>query len=461
MKLPAGAVSAGLSIEDRLGMAFFLFVLVNAALFIRPAEIIPAMLGWEIYFYVILACLAVSIPEVLKYLTGNAPESQPITLCILGLALVIPIPFLLSGDLGEAWRTGFHFAKVIVYYVLFVSIIVTPARMRILLGCILAFSGIVTLLAVLQYHGAIQLNTIDALKDTVAGQYGDTITIRRLQGTGIFQDPNELCVLLSALVPLCLYFMLSDPNPFMKLLGLALLPLFGYAVYLTQSRGGFIAFAGGLGVLAWMRFGWQKAAMLGAIGLPVLLILFGGRQTEISTSTGTAQTRVSLWRDWMTVFRENAIFGKGMSLMKEDQMKNRRSDEEKRHLAHNSYLQGFADMGIFGGCLLVGAYFTALWSIYRYNARASVLVNADLRTLQPYVMATVSAFALGMLSLSICYIVPTYMMLALSVAFTQMARRSALVAPPPLRLDVPLMARMASAGIGVLGVIYVFVRFLA
>ena len=41
-----------------------------------------------------------------------------------------------------------------------------------------------------------------------------------------------------------------------------------------------------------MRFGWKKTALIGSIGLPLLLIVFAGRQTEISTSTGTAQTRV-------------------------------------------------------------------------------------------------------------------------------------------------------------------------
>jgi len=96
-------------------MAFFQFLLVNAALFIRPGEIVPALLGWEIYFYVILACLIAAAPDVLRYMAGQSLDTQPITLCVFGLLIAILVPPLLAGDMAEAWRTGFHFAKVIVY----------------------------------------------------------------------------------------------------------------------------------------------------------------------------------------------------------------------------------------------------------------------------------------------------------------------------------------------------------
>lgn len=442
-------------------MAFFLFLIVNAALFVRPAEIVPALLGWEIYFYAIVACLITAIPDVLRQLTGQSFESQPITICVFGLALVIPVPFLLAGEAGEAWRTWLVYAKIVVYYVLFISLVTTPARLRALLICVLCFAGLVSLLAILRFHDVIELNTIESLKDSATGRYGDTVSFRRLQGTGIFQDPNELCVMLAALLPVCLYFLLTDRNVFLRALCLPLVPLFLYAIFLTQSRGGFIAFAGGMGTLVWLRFGWKRAALIGAVGLPILLVLFAGRQTEISTTANTAQTRVELWRDWFMVFRENVVFGKGMTVPKEDEVKNRRSDEAKQHLAHNSFLQGFADTGVFGGCLMIGAFFTALWSLYRCHTSQSLLLDADLKAMHPFVMGMVTAFVLGMMTLTINYMVPTFMILALAVAFTQMARRSALIAPPPLRMDVSLLLRFGAVGFGFLVFIFLFIRVLA
>ena len=442
-------------------MAFFLFLLVNVALFIRPAEIVPALLGWEIYFYVILACMAAAAPDVLRYLTGPSLDAQPITLTVFGLLIAILIPSLMVGDLAEAWRTGFLFVKIIAYYLLFVSLVTTPARLRALLICILSCCGAITTLAVLRYHDVIKLDTVKSLADSAVGKNGEAIIIQRLQGTGIFHDPNELCVLLAAMVPIGMYFLFTSRQLILRVLSAAMLPLFGYAIYLTHSRGGFIAFASGLGALSWARFGWKKTALLGTFGLPFLLVLFGGRQTEISTSTGTARTRVELWREWLTTFRENPIFGKGMTLAKEEEVKARRPDEELRHAAHNSYLQCFADLGMFGGCLFVGAFVAAVWSIIRIHPRENLLLNLDLTVVQPYVLACVAAYAIGMMTLTISYIVPTYMMLAISVAYTRMATRSSLAPPRPLRFDHHLMGCYLAAGVGMLASIYVFVRFLA
>ena len=348
--------------DHETNMAFVLFLIVNAALFVRPAEIVPAMLGWEIYFYVIVACFVVAIPDVLRHFASQPLESQPITLCVFGLALVIPVPFLLAGDAAEAYRTSMIYTKIVVYYVLFISLVTTPARLRTLLICILTFAGLVTTLAILRFHDVIELNTIESLKDSMSGRYGDTIAFKRLQGTGIFKDPNELCVMLAALLPACLYFLLTDRNVFLRALCLPLVPLFAYAVFLTQSRGGFIAFAGGLGVLVWMRFGWKRAALIGTIGLPVLLVLFAGRQTEISTTANTAPTRVELWRDWFMVFRENVIFGNGMSAQKGEESRNAAPTWKGASGAQLVFAR-LRRPGRGWRFLFVGAFFTALWSL--------------------------------------------------------------------------------------------------
>jgi len=221
----------------------------------------------------------------------------------------------------------------------------------------------VTLLAVLRYHDIIYLEALDALNDTQAGAYGSEVTIRRLQGTGIFHDPNELCVLLAAMVPLALHFVVTSRTLALRIACGASLPLFGYAIMLTGSRGGFIAFAGGLAALSWMRFGWKNTALFGAVGLPALFVVFAGRQTELSTGAGTAQTRVELWRDWLQTFKENPLTGAGMTLRKEDDESLRRPDLERKMIAHNSYLQAFADLGVVGGCLFTGAFFVAGWSL--------------------------------------------------------------------------------------------------
>src|SRR5438132_32729 len=100
-------------------MAFVFFLLVNAVLFLRPAELVPGWQGVPLYECAIVACLIGALPEILRQL-GQPLESQPITLCVVGLLAAVLLAQLPALDVAEAGRTGFHFLKVLVYYVLFV-----------------------------------------------------------------------------------------------------------------------------------------------------------------------------------------------------------------------------------------------------------------------------------------------------------------------------------------------------
>src|SRR5262245_57333230 len=67
------------------GLPFALFILVNAALFVRPAELIPAAQGLPIYNLIIMACLAVSISRVFNQLNTRNVIASPINACVIGL----------------------------------------------------------------------------------------------------------------------------------------------------------------------------------------------------------------------------------------------------------------------------------------------------------------------------------------------------------------------------------------
>src|SRR5258707_13901 len=81
-----------------------------------------------------------------------------------------------------------------------------------------------------QLENVIILTDRDIDRVTGAKKVGD-----RLQGTGLFGDPNDMCVMLASLVPLVLYF-LTDKKAALKLLGVASAIVFAYAIVLTRSR---------------------------------------------------------------------------------------------------------------------------------------------------------------------------------------------------------------------------------
>ena len=436
-------------------MGFFLFILVNAALFIRPAELFGIDELEKVYLVMILTCVAVSFPELLGRLTGQSVDLQPMTLFVFGILFTAPLAFLVSFNLDEAYRTSFYFGKVVVYYLLLITLINSSWRLKVFLRWVLVFSLILALLSVLSMHGVIQLQSMKTLADSeIDRATGELRAVERLQGTGIFNDPNEMCVILAAMVPLCLFVFTDKKTPGQKVLWLATLVVFVYAMALTKSRGGFLAFVGGLGVLGAFRYGWKKTAVLGFVALPLLLVVFGGRQTENPFAAGTAKTRVELWSDWMMKFRASPLWGEGLPLPPEK--KDLAFDVPNEHLAHNSYLQGFADLGVVGGVCFLGAFFLAVWSIARFGRTNRVILDPDLKRLQPYLLGSLAAYALGLVSLSLCYVVPTYMLLGLAVAFGNIA--ACYPALAPVRLNGQLVGRLALLSVGFLASLYVFVR---
>jgi hypothetical protein len=428
-------------------LGFSLFILLNAALFLRPAEIVPGMVGLEIYLVIILACFAFSFPTVLEQLTPRSLEGRPITVCVLGLLVAILLSHLSHFYLSGAALGGFEFFKIVVYYLLFVGLVTTPARLRKFLFWLALFAAALALIAVLQYHDLIRLPTLKTLqaieKDTATGR---DMVVRRLQATGPFHDPNDLCVLLVVGILLSLYWITERRLGIGRFAWLGALGLFLYALALTQSRGGFLALLGGLIVFLRMRFGWLTTLLLCAFLLPLFFVVFAGRQTAISATAGTGQERIQIWSDGLMLFRDAPVFGVGMD----------KYEEFVGHVAHNSYLQAFTELGLFGGVLFVGAIVCALGPLRQLGLKKRHILNPELRRLHPFLTGAVASYAIGMLSLTLNYIVPTYMVLALAGSFTQLADSD-----PPLpaaRFDLRLIGRLVGVSLLFLAGLYLFVR---
>ena len=86
-----------------------------------------------------------------------------------------------------------------------------------------------------------------------------------------------------------------------------------------------------------------------------------------------------------------------------------------------------------------------------------VITDPEMRRLYPYVSGLAAAWTVGMMSLTLNYIVPTYTVLALATAFVRTVPAS-----PPLpatRFDVRLLGRLLAAAVCGFAALYLFVRF--
>src|SRR5262249_51571034 len=192
-----------------------------------------------------------------------------------------------------------------------------------------------------------------------------------------------------------------------RVLCLAAMPVFGYALSLTHSRGGFIGLLMGVMGFLFARFGWRKALPFAAFLLPILFVVFAGRQTDLTVSSGTGQQRVELWNDALVIFTRAPIFGMGTGLFR----------EEFGWVCHNSYLQAYSELGFFGGTFFVGAFYCALVILLRLGSSRVRILDPEMARLRPYLVGLLTGFMGCMLTMSVTDMLPTYTVLGLLVAY--------------------------------------------
>jgi hypothetical protein len=427
--------------------AYALFILVNVSLFVRPAEIVPSLEGWPIYAVLATLALAAALPFVLEQLTLRSLLDRPITACVVGMLAAVVLSHLSSFFIWGARTSGAEFLKVLLYYLLLVGVIDRLDRLRRFLACLVVLAAVAAGLAVMQYHGLIDIPALAAVEQgRIDPETGEGSIVLRIVSTGIFNDPNDLCLLLVLGMAACVHGLEDRRWGFWRFFWIAPLGLFGYAMTLTQSRGGFLGLLAAVVVFIWIRFGWRKGLPIATLALPVMFFLFAGRQTELDVGEGTAQDRIQLWSEGLTLFRRAPVFGIGCGNFV----------EEIGQVAHNSFLHSFAELGFFGGTMFLGAFALAFRVLQRIGPSMTRASDADLLRLRPYLMAIVAGYAAGMMSLSRTYVVPTYLILGLAAAYIEIARGQAALNLP--KVSTRLTARLVMLGGGFLIGTYAFVR---
>lgn len=432
-------------------MGFLLFILVNATLFIRPGEIVPDLEGWPIYQWVILSCLVVAYPRVLDQFTRDALVSRPITVCVVGLWLAVVLSHLARLSMFEARDVGFEFGKVVLYYLLLVAVVDTPQRLRQLLVWLAAFILILALIAVLQYHGMIHMASITTLEEKrLDPETGEFVVVPRLRSTGIFNDPNDVCLVLGLGILICLFFAGDKQRGPTRFAWLAPVILFGYTLIRTQSRGGLLGVMAGLLVLSYVRYGWRKTAAVAVFAVPLLLAVLGDRQTnfDLGDKDDTGQARVQLWAEGFELFKQTPIIGIGA----------RQYAEEVGWVAHNSFVHAYTELGLFGGTLFVGAFYCALVGLRRAGTVTTEPSNSELVRLRPFVTAMVVGYAVGLWSLSRNYVPPTFLILGLASAYLRVSEAE--IRAPALQLDGRLLKQLGVVSLASVALIYASIRLL-
>lgn len=396
-------------------MNFVLFILLNAILLIRPEELFPEIAGLRLYLMTIVPCTLLSLPQLARLLSLDSLRRRPVAVCVLLFFASTIVSLLVRGRIEDAFFDfGPEFAKVILYYFLLLAVVDTPSRFRTFVATLVVLIGGLTAIALAQHYGATDFpNITPALQTEVDPVTGESYELRRMVSSGIFNDPNDLCLVLGLGILGCVY---CATNSSLGVVGsiawLLPIPLFVYALLETHSRGGLLGVLAGAAAYLYSRYGGPRTLPFAVIGMAVALAAVGGRQGSAGGG-GTAHQRVMAWAEGFTeLFRHPFLLPIGLG-----------RDwylDETGLVAHNSFVQAYVEFGLFGGAAFLGAFYFAGRLLDRFGRgidAAPWAVQA-----RHFGFAILIGYAMGCYSITRNFVIPTYLTLGIvSVLLEQAA----------------------------------------
>jgi O-antigen ligase len=438
---------------------FFLFILVNATLFIRPSELIPELAEIPIYNILIVLNLAVAFPNLVNQFQPGRFAREPVTACVLGMIPAVMLSHLNHFDFFSARMEAFELSKIIAYYFLLLAVLNSTQRLRMFLQIIAVFAAINCLVAVLHHYKIIHVPALEIAEKIAQAEMefdagtGQLMTDVRLRATGIFNDPNDLSTITVVGILIGLFGCGDSRLGAWRWAWVVPIGIFFLAFALTQSRGGLLALAAALATFSYVRFGLKKTVVVALLVAPAIVAMLGGRQLSLGEgmNKGTGSERLELWRDALDLFKGAPVFGIGSGNFM----------DEVRKVAHNSYVQCFAELGFVGGTVFLGTVWFALVglnNIRRLLRSGQYLpVSAEYRRLLPYLLAIVAGYAVSIYSISRQFVIPTYMILGIANTYFLIGMCAGL--PSPVVLDMRRIRQLIFVSAGLLVLIRLQIRF--
>ncbi len=419
---------------------FALFILVTAIMFIRPMDFVPGLEGAPIYLIAVVPCIILSWHKLVPQLSTAGLRDRPVLVFGIGIVLVSIVSNLAHAQFQTAFDFATDFAKLLIFYLLMLAHIDSPSRLRLFLGFLVFIILIPILLAVLNYDGYIEIPGFGVLVERDG--------TRRLGAgaTGNFGDPNDVCEIINCAMLFSLYRLLDRDGGLARVIWLAPMALFGHALAMTNSRGGFLGAVVGLMVLFRSQFRGTKSLVLAGAALAIMFVVFGGRQTSLGTAEGTSQSRIQLWDEGFLLLRGSPLIGIGIGQF----------GWIEGHVAHNAFIQTYTELGILGGTLLFGQYFYCLKNLTKLVARRATVPDPVMRRVLPFLLASLASFATSEMSLTNPFCLVTYAMLGLATVGIRLANPSPPL--PDLLLSRTLIGRMVIFSGLFLVALYVFTR---
>lgn len=386
-------------------------------IFIRPHEVMPGIFG-PLPLVKIAAVVTILVYLISKLNAGEnlitwSPEFK--MMLVIGLMGLMLAPIAASpGDSINVMKDTY--LTLLILFVLMTTLIDTRRRLRSFLLAMMV-SGF--------------LYSVSAMK-TFLTRTGNEV--ERIKGWGTqLENPNDLACVLALLMPFSVYFLLTSKGKIRLLALITVLATF-FSVMFTFSRSGFLGLILAILVMVW-KIGrkYRMRIVAGSAVLAVVLFVAmpGSYRHRISTifnpqadQTNSAQERQELMKVAANLAVRRSVLGLGMGNF------HIYSFHEK--VAHNSFLEIMAELGIVGLLAYLGLIFYPLLAIRRIERESlpgGARPDRELNIMAVCFQASIMAYLIYGFFGSVQYYPYLYFMVAYMVSLRRIREAEAEVAP--------------------------------
>lgn len=260
------------------------------------------------------------------------------------------------------------------------------------------------------------------------------VYIKRGPG-GMIEDNNDFALALAMSVPLLFHLGTSERNPILRKGVFGMIPLTMITVVLTRSRGGTLAMGVMVMVLVWRSrnrlMGFTLAALAACAVFALAPKEYKARIASIKDyqQEGSAAGRLKAWAVAGRMIRDNPITGVGFRrfqmnyLAYEPNPSPEQVAGEGTIVAHNSYLQIWAECGTPAFLMYISLIFLSLVDIWRLRKEARRRYHASwILSYCTMFEAVLATFMLGSVFLNRAHFDLIYHYVAIILVFGRVAR---------------------------------------
>jgi putative inorganic carbon (HCO3(-)) transporter len=321
-------------------MGLFITLLFVVLSLLSPADLWPSLVAY--HFMAVVATVAALITFPVLAINSRIVTSTQMKLMFIYMMMVL-LSWLPHGWLGGIRRPLSEFLPVaLVYFFASIHMRSVP-RLEITRAVLIGTALFIISRAIPNYHIAVathQPMPYVLVHETAVGMEV------RLQGLGVLGDPNMFGQFLLMLLPLLFISRRPEGMRAGYLIALPIAAVFGYAIFLTGSRGSVLGALVLGGLYFRQRYRTVGTVLAVLIGGAIVMFINASGQRDISVSGGV--DRLSLWSDGIGQFKSSPIWGLGY----------RSFAENVGMTAHNTFLlcaveTGFAGLFVWMGVIVM------------------------------------------------------------------------------------------------------------